>query len=380
MMKIGIPPEGDAETHAKKIRALHVCKHFDLKSGGGVARYIAGFIHALASAEVDFSVAAPSVNSGFAPENCRVFRWRWFQLPVLILRADIVHVHGARTPVAAISAFLALMLHKRVIYTPHCYYDEGGLKGILKKLWDLIVERQMLKYCDGVILLSHSWMSYLRARKLSVRHPHIIHNCVSESYATRVSPNGKEQYGGTPVILSVSRLDRVKNIDTAIRALTVEGLQNAVLHIVGTGADGPRLAAIAEESGVSARIRFHGFVEDAKVAEFAAAADVFVLPSSQEGMPTTLIEMILRGVSVVASDIPGNRAILDLVGLDSYHALHDHRDLARKIQLAAVTRIRESIIGETRRHFTWETQRSAILRVYGITVAAEGVLSGQDGN
>lgn len=360
------PYAGCGDQGGPRVRTLHICKHFDLQSGGGVARYISGFISALSSSGVDFSVAAPTANGEFSPDNCRVMQWRWYLLPTLISKADIVHVHGARTPVSAISAMLALVLRKRVIYTPHCYYDEGGVKGWVKKLWDRVVERRLLSYCDGVILLSDGWLRYLQERKLFVRRPHIIHNCVTESFATLPSHHREEPLSGSPAILSVSRLDPVKCIDTAIRALTVDALRDAVLHVIGAGSDGPRLHGVAQESGVADRVRFHGFLSDEKVAAIAPSADVFVLPSSQEGMPTTLIEMILRGVSVVASDIPGNRAILDLVGLDSFYALHDHRDLAAKIQIAAAAKLPDRVISETRRHFTWENQRSAILKAYGI--------------
>lgn len=350
----------------RSLKALHICKNFELKSGGGVARYIAGFISSLSSTDIEFRVAAPTIGDEPALSSRHVIRLHWYKLYRLLADADIVHVHGARTPVSALAAFLALAMHKRVIYTPHCYYDEGGMKGWLKRLWDRVVERPMLSRCDGVILLSEGWLHYLEARRLFVKRPYVIHNCVTESFGAPSPTSNKYRLPGTPSILSVSRLDPVKNIDTAIRALTVSGLEDAFLHIIGTGPDSPHLADLANALGVSDRVKLYGFVPDERVAEMAASADVFVLPSAQEGMPTTIIEMILRGVNVVVSDIPGNRAILDLIGLNSFHAVHDHFGLAKQIQDIVGNRLAEQVIAKTRQYFTWEYQRALILTVYGV--------------
>ena len=43
---------------------------------------------------------------------------------------------------------------------------------------------------------------------------------------------------------------------------------------------------------------------------FQAKENLFIIASEKEGMPTTLIEMILSNIPVIASDIPGNLSIL----------------------------------------------------------------------
>jgi glycosyltransferase involved in cell wall biosynthesis len=47
------------------------------------------------------------------------------------------------------------------------------------------------------------------------------------------------------------------------------------------------------------------------VEPYLRAADVFVLPSRDEGMSIALLEAMAVGLPAVASDIPGNRAVVE---------------------------------------------------------------------
>jgi glycosyltransferase involved in cell wall biosynthesis len=68
-------------------------------------------------------------------------------------------------------------------------------------------------------------------------------------------------------------------------------------------------------SGLGARLRMLGYRDD--VAAVMAAADIFVLPSYFEAMPMTVIEAMLVGLPVVASDVGGPREqiVADVTGL-----------------------------------------------------------------
>ena len=53
------------------------------------------------------------------------------------------------------------------------------------------------------------------------------------------------------------------------------------------------------------RIRFLGYRQD--MADLMRAADIFTLPSHREGMPRSIIEAMLTGLPVVATNIRGSR-------------------------------------------------------------------------
>jgi len=111
------------------------------------------------------------------------------------------------------------------------------------------------------------------------------------------------------VIIAVSRLVRHKGYPELLRAM--EGTPaNAQLWVVGErlasdhGEDmEPHFARAAAALGP--RLQRLGYRHD--VARLLAAADVFCLPSHFEGLPMSVIEAMLTGLPVVATDIRGPR-------------------------------------------------------------------------
>lgn len=347
-------------------KVLHVHVDFEPeRGGGGVARHIAGLAEATVGPAWRVRVTAPRVDDADG-RGYEVVRAGWLGLVRHVAWADVVHVHGARRPLSAFAALLAFLGRRRVVYTPHCYYDDGGLlKRLAKHAWDRLVERFLLHRSDAVILLSAHWRDYLQTRRLPVVRAAIVPNCVvGRAVAAWRQPRG-EPLDGQPALLSVGRLDPVKRLDDALRALTHPGLAKAVLHVVGRGPDHARLVNLAGKLGVAERVRFHGFVADAAVARLAAAANVFVMPSAAEGLPTVLIEMILMGVPVAASDIPGNRAVLDPVGLDGLFPLGDVAALADAVLRVAAVPVSDRAMALAAENFTWERVAPRVVALYG---------------
>jgi glycosyltransferase involved in cell wall biosynthesis len=121
-----------------------------------------------------------------------------------------------------------------------------------------------------------------------------------------------ETYGlaGCQVLMTVARLwsgDIYKGVDVTIRALpTIAAAIPTVKYLViGRGDDQPRLAALAEELGVSDRVVFAGFVPtDALVAHYQLAS-AYVMPS-QEGFGIVYLEALACGVPVLSGDQDGS--------------------------------------------------------------------------
>lgn len=345
-------------------RILHVYKIFQPHTGGGgVPRHIAGLAD-LALAEghsirvvaqdADLDAGAGRYEVHLADSLHADIRW-----------ADIVHVHGSRTPISLRAAYLAHRLGKQWVYTPHCYYDNDSSisKRMAKRLWDHLAERWLLRHANATVLLAEFWLEYLQIRHLHVAHPVFIPNCVLLKSMPQCATGSALQ--GSPALLSIGRLDSVKRLEDAIQALTQPGLEQAALHLVGSGPDRARLEHLTASLGLKERVRFHGFVSDGDVAQMAAAADAFLMPSAMEGMPTVLIEMLLQRCPLVASDIPGNRAILAPLGLeDALYPLADIDQLSRCIVQQSQQRISDEQRQRTVDAFTWEGVRPRVRALY----------------
>lgn len=352
-------------------RILHVYKNFQPHTGGGgVPRHMAGLADLALQEGHSIRVIAQDADPDAGAGRYEVHHANQANLLADILWADIVHVHGSRTPISLRAAYMAHRLNKKIVYTPHCYYDHDSNFGkrAAKWLWDQLAERWLLKRADSTVLLAEFWLDYLQARNLHVAHPVFIPNCVLLKSLPRDAMGIELE--GSPALLSVGRLDSVKRLEDAIAALTQPGLEQAVLHIVGTGPDRARLEQLVARQGLNERVRFHGFVSDNDVAGMSTAADAFLLPSEMEGMPTVIIEMLLHRCPVVASDIPGNRAILAKLGLEgALYPLADVSQLGQCIVQQSRGRISEEHHRRTLNAFTWEGVRQRVKALYeGVSV------------
>ena len=112
------------------------------------------------------------------------------------------------------------------------------------------------------------------------------------------------------VLLNIGRLSEQKNQALLLRAFArVRGRFDAKLVIIGKGKKEDSLRELAEELGISDHVDIINWVDNPYA--FMASADVFVLSSRFEGLPTVLIEALACGCQVVSTDCPsGPREIL----------------------------------------------------------------------
>jgi glycosyltransferase involved in cell wall biosynthesis len=150
-------------------------------------------------------------------------------------------------------------------------------------------------------------------------------------------------------LVAVGRIHVNKGLHTLIRAFA--GLDPAVradLTVVGPDEmDGAMHDLAAKVVPEGRQVRFVGARSD--VRELLHAASVGVFPSSREGLPLALLEMMATGLPVVVSDIPALQAIITddvdglVVPLDDVEALTRAltsliQDRARRERLGAAAR------------------------------------------
>jgi len=172
-------------------------------------------------------------------------------------------------------------------------------------------------------------------------------------------------FGG--YLLSVGRLESVKRVDLAIRALahTPDDLS---LVIAGTGTQRSALEELASSLGVGGRIQFRGEVSDDEVLELYAGALGVIFPPYDEDFGYVTLEAFLAGKPVVTTTDAGgpNEFVIDgvngrvtapdpeTIGA-AMRDLHLNRDRARAFGAAGYERARgvtwsgviEHLIGES---------------------------------
>jgi D-inositol-3-phosphate glycosyltransferase len=126
-------------------------------------------------------------------------------------------------------------------------------------------------------------------------------------------------YADGPLLLFVGRLERLKGVEVAIRALALlEGRAHPDLRLLVLGEDSrdgdesekERLKAVASSLGVRDRVDFVGSVAQHELPYFYSAADACVMPSYSESFGLVGLEAQACGCPVVASDVPGLRSVV----------------------------------------------------------------------
>lgn len=159
--------------------------------------------------------------------------------------------------------------------------------------------------------------SNAKALKISRSKIRVIHRGRSiERYAhvTEAQVNALKnnlQIQGKRVILNVGRLRHSKGQADMLRAFTkIHHLfPDTVLLIAGEGAYRQELEKLIIELNLKHAVQLLGNRNDVEV--LMAAAEVFVFPSYYEGLPGVILEAMIAGKIIVASDIPENRECID---------------------------------------------------------------------
>jgi D-inositol-3-phosphate glycosyltransferase len=177
-----------------------------------------------------------------------------------------------------------------------------------------------------------------------------------------------------PVLLFVGRIQPLKGLDVAVRALAELDDPTAVLVVVG-GASGlagmaevERIHKLAAALGVTERVRFADPQPHHMLSTFYRAADVVMVPSRSESFGLVALEAAACGTPVVAAAVGGLRTLVDhgrtgflVEGREAavFAAYADqivrNPALARELSAQAALRSRD---------FTWSTAAGRLRRVY----------------
>lgn len=219
---------------------------------------------------------------------------------------DIVHTHGYRPQ-------LYVFLHKswnksstKFVTTMHNYlfsdfgYTYGKFKGMIYGSLYLLVNLR----ADKIIALSkdaqHYYSSFLPSRKLSYAYNTRICDLskkisAEEEHELLAFRGESTQLVGTSCVLSPR-----KGLDLIIQAL--QELPQTKFCIIGDGKIKNDLIQLSVQLKVSDRVLFLGYKNDAY--KYLPYFDAYVMPSRSEGFGLSMLEAVIYGIPVVASNLP----------------------------------------------------------------------------
>jgi glycosyltransferase involved in cell wall biosynthesis len=209
---------------------------------------------------------------------------------------------------AGIPMFLAkkLKIQKRVTFYRQGsdHFPPSFVKNNVNTLMNILV------YNNSTHILSNSKAAldyFFPMRSKTDERFKVIYNGVKiEDYKFTESKESIRRELGIPqdafVIGHVGRLDKAKNHDTILKVFQQVFKEKQDAYLLLCGRDTEKLITVIQELNISERTLVLGYRKD--IPRVLKSLDCFFFPSITEGQPNALIEAMVSGIPIVASDIP----------------------------------------------------------------------------
>jgi glycosyltransferase involved in cell wall biosynthesis len=219
---------------------------------------------------------------------------------------DVIHSHGKGAGIYG--RFLSILTRMPSVHTPHGIHL--GQYSLFKRYLYIFYEKFFSMFLNKVIYVSDSERELSHKYKLwPVIKGVVIPNGVNNiSYSIEEKKEIRDRLGLNPedfVVICNSRFDNNKNMKEAYE---IAKCFKEILFIwIGDGPEKVALENKAQTEGVS-NIKFVGFINNVK--DYLISSDIILSTSKGEGMPLALLEGMSAGLPIVATNVVGNKDLV----------------------------------------------------------------------
>jgi glycosyltransferase involved in cell wall biosynthesis len=235
-------------------------------------------------------------------------------------RASVVHCHELRTLETLQLSLMGASRLAPLVLSPHGTLPYATGRTWLKRAWDRLAGRRVLRQFDLVIALTAHEAADVRALWDA-------HGQAADSERVAVIPNGVDLdplderpargparrllgLDDGPTVLYLGRLSSRKGIGLLLDAFDdlIRRLPSARLIVAGPDDGEERaIARSIAARNLSSVVRMTGMLAGEQRLAALAAADVFALPAVGEGLPVAALEAMVSGLPVLLGDdcVPG---------------------------------------------------------------------------
>ena len=309
---------------------------------------------------------------------------RWWRL-FGELRPDVVHCHNPAptiqaAPAARLRGARTVLSTRHSLVAPPYNRKEERLYSIAARFCDWIVG-----ICEATCINLRNAPGARPTRIVRVYNGAApIAPVPPGEWPTADAPETRTSGGQPPMLAPVTlvfigRLAAVKDLATLIRAFALAKQQapNLRLWIVGNGPERHHLEALAAELGLTTpalpentstpAITFWGERHD--VPRFLSAADIFVMSSTSEGLPMSLLQAMSAGLPALVTDVGGMAEVVQNANCGLRTPVGDPAAMAQAIlRLAHNPGLRQQLAANGRaayhQHFTLEHMEQAYADLY----------------
>lgn len=301
------------------MRILEVCVDLD---GGGIDRYLYNYCSRIKDIQFDFAIVENNktgiLEAPIRALGCRIYRvprqsaglrqnYRALKKIMTENRYDAVHVHLGYKGALALLCAKNCGIKTRIVHAHIAYVPESFPQRAMRRFMTFLTKR----LATDLAACGKDAGRWVWGGKSFAKGKVTVHNNAIDTGAYAFSPESRarlrEQLGMDADTLAVGHVGRICAQKNQMRLVEIfaeirRKNEHARLLMVGYGGDAyeQSVRARARELGVEQDIRFLGVRDDVK--ELLNAFDVFVFPSTYEGLPFTLIETQCNGLHALSSD------------------------------------------------------------------------------
>ncbi len=211
--------------------------------------------------------------------------YQWFRK----VKPDVVHTAAAEANfhgiLAAKLAGVKMIIGEEIGYPNH-------------SLTAKIIFRRIYSFTYRVVCVSKAVKDFIVTNKeINAEKGIVIYNPVSSG--RKVEKHLANEF----TIVSVGRLEKVKNQSLLIKAFSKIKDTNSKLILVGKGSERDNLEALIQSLKLENRVIITGFVEHPET--YLAKSHLFVIPSLSEGFGIAVVEAMQQEIACLCSDVGG---------------------------------------------------------------------------
>lgn len=214
---------------------------------------------------------------------------------------DLIHAHIY--PAGALAVVVGRLASLPVVVTEHSSsFHRGRLRALER--WKA---RLAFAGACRALPVSRALQAAIEGQGL-----HASFEVVPNPYDEATFFPGDRRAEGTRARLAfVGRLTAEKGLPILLEALSMLRRDDWELAVAGDGPARPACEAKVEADGLRERVRFHGEIPKAQVAELLRARDCLVLPTLIDNLPCVIIEAMATGLPVLATRVGGIPEMVD---------------------------------------------------------------------
>lgn len=298
---------------------------------------------------------------------------------------DVIHTHNEHSFAAMAATYFRRKIDAPLILTCHGQLIFGNkIADYFERIYSRIIGRKIFKIVDHIITLSSSDKQYVSSFGIDLDKIGILPNAIDSEEMFKLNQNfenfdsdafiQKYRLDGKRIILFVGPVIRRKGVEYLIKAIPTvlkDGRDDITFVLVGGGDFLDKTRQLIKMINMEDHVVLTGIISDHELIKFYKCADLFVLPSLSEGVPTSILEAMYFGLPVVATDIPGVKDHFKDVALlvppknedrlaEAIIRLLDDKELTRRLSKTGGELVKS--------RYTWDAVAREYEKIYDVVI------------